>query len=178
MTRPMFTVIPRPRAGIYGESTNDEAYKVLAGEDRLVKDVMTDEVAIVADSITAKQAIETIRNRNVSILIVCQEHEPLFALTEYDLAITGLSDDRADSVPLNELTKTRGIIRCRDDAILADAMDAMLNYRTRHVPVVDTHGGLVGALSFVDAVGAMTPDAAAFWQARVRQLSTEAPKFK
>jgi CBS domain-containing protein len=175
MTRRIFTVTPRLRAGIYGESTNDEAYQVLPGEDRLVKDVMTDEVVVVAASKTAKQAIAAIRSQNTSIVIVCEENDPLFALTEYDLAIHAVSEERADSVPLDELVKTRRVIRCRDDSILVDAMNAMLDHRARHVPVVDAQGGLVGALSFVDAVGAMTPEAAALWQSKVRQLSAEAP---
>lgn len=174
----MLTVTPRRRSGIFGESTNDEAYRVLPGEDRLVKDVMTHEIAIAVASITAKEAIEVIRNRDVPVLVVCRESEPVSALTEYDLAINVLTGSRADSVTLYELVKKREAIRCREDAILADAIDAMVNHRTRHVPVVNAKGGLVGALSLVDAVGAITPVAAAPWQTKVRRLWSETPEFK
>ncbi len=174
----MFTVTPRPRSGIFGESTNAEAYRVLPGEDRLVKDVMIQEVATTAASVTAKEAIKVIRNLDVPILVVCRESEPVSALTEYDLAINVLAEGRTDSLTLYELIKKRKAVRCREDAILADAIDAMLHHRTRHVPVVNATGGLVGALSLVDAVGAITPDAAALWQTKVRQLWTETPEFK
>ncbi len=174
----MLTVIPRPRSGIVGESTNDEAYDVLPGEDRLVKDIMTHEIAIARASVTAKEAIDVIRDRDVPILVVCRESEPVSALTEYDLAINALTEDRTDSFTLDELIKKRMMIRCREDAILADAIHAMLSHRTRHVPVVNAKGDLVGALSLVDAVGAITPDAAALWQAKIRQLWTETPEFK
>jgi len=174
----MLTVTPRPRSGIFGESTNDEAYRVLPGEDRLVKDIMIHEVALTAASITVKEAIDIIRNRNVPILVVCLGHEPLLALTEYDLALHLITESRGDSVTLYELIKKRMIVRCREDAILADAMDAMLNHRVRHVPVVDAKGDLVGALSMVDAVGAVTPNAAAPRQSNVRRLWTEVPEFE
>jgi CBS domain-containing protein len=166
----MLTVTPRPRSGIFGESTNDEAYSVLPGEDRLVRDIMTQDLATTMASFTVKEAIDIIKNRNVPILVVYLGSEPVSALTEYDLAIHAVTEENADSVTLYELIKKRMVIRCREDAILADAMYAMLNHCTRHIPVVDATGDLVGALSLVDAVGAITPDAAALWQTKIRQL--------
>ncbi|OQW37323.1 MAG: hypothetical protein A4E19_14285 [Nitrospira sp. SG-bin1] len=166
----MLTVSPRPRSGIFGESTNDEAYRVLPGEDRLVRDLMTQEIATSAASATVREAIEVIKSQNVPILVVCLETEPVIALTEYDLAIHVVAEDKAGSTPLHELLKQRMVVRCREDAILADAISAMLHHRIRHVPVVDVNGDLVGALSLVDAVGAITPDAAAAWQTKFGQL--------
>jgi CBS domain-containing protein len=174
----MLTVTPRPRSGIFGESTNDEAYRVLPGEDRLVKDLMTHEVATAGASITIKEAIELIRDRNVPILVVCLEHEPAFALTEYDLAFHVIAESHGDSGTLDEVVKKRMVVRCRENAILADAMDAMLNHRIRHAPVVDAKGDLVGALSMVDAVGAVTPNAATPRRSEVRRLWTAASEFK
>ena len=173
----MLTVVPRPRSGIFGESTNDEAYRVLPGEDRLVKDIMTHEVAVTTAVITVKEAIDIIKNRNVPILVVCLEHEPAFALTEYDLALHVVTESHGDSGGLYEVVKKRMVVRCRENAILADAMDAMLNHRIRHAPVVDAKGDLVGALSIVDAVGAVTPNAAAPRQSKIRRLWTETPEF-
>jgi CBS domain-containing protein len=173
----MFTVTSRPRSGIFGESTNDEAYRVLPGEDRLVKEIMTQDVATVPASATAKEAIGVIRNRRVPILIVCVGNEPAIAVTEYDLAINVSTQDHGDSVMLCELIKNRTIIRCRDDVILADAIPAMLDHRARHLPVVDERGDLVGALSLMDALGAITPDAAALWQTKMRRLWSEAPEL-
>lgn len=165
----MLTVTPRPRSGRF---SNDEVYGALLGEDRLVQDVMTHEIATARVSITAKEAVEVLRNWNVPILVVCLEREPVSALTEYDLAIGIITEGHADSVTLYELIKQRTVIQCREDAILADAIDAMLDYRLRHVPVVDAKGDLVGALSLVEALGAVTPDAAALRQTKVRQSWT------
>lgn len=166
----MLTVTPR--SGIFGESTNDEASTMHGGEGRLVQDVMTHEVATAEASITAKEAVEVLRNRNVPILVVCLEREPIIAITEYDLALNVIARGHADSISLYELIKKRTVIRCRENAILADAIDAILDHRLRHVPVVDTKDKLAGALSLVDAVGAITPDAAALRQTKIRQSWT------
>lgn len=165
----MLTVIPRPRPGIFEEFTDDEASGMLGGEGRLVQDVMTHEVATVRASITAKEAVEVLRNRNVPILVVCLEREPIIAITEYDLALTVIAGGHADSISLYELIKKRTVIRCREDAILADAIDAMRDHCIRHIPIVDTKGNLAGALSLVDAVGVLTPDAAALRQTKMRR---------
>lgn len=151
---------------------NDQAYRMLRGGDRLVQDVMTHEIATARASITAKEAVEILRNRNMLILVVCLEREPVVALTEYDLALNVITEGHADSVTLYELIKKRTIIRCHENAILADAIDAMLDHRIRHVPVVDAKGVLVGALSLVEALGVITPDAAALRQTTARQLRT------
>ncbi len=170
------TVSPRPRSGIIGESTNDETYGVLSGEDRLVRDIMTQKVAIVESSMSLEDASETINNQKMSILVVCENGEPVQALTELDLT----SDKAArESLPssgtLQEIIKNRVSVRCREDAILADAMHAMIRHRASHVPVVDATGGLVGALSLVDAVGALSPPAAELWSAKMRGWSVIPP---
>ena len=173
----MITIGPRSRSGIYLESTNAEALGVRPGEDRLVKDVMNREVTIVDASASVKDATQTMRNRDLPILIVCQGDDPILALTEYDMVISETPPNtRSDSVTLNEMTKRREPVRCREDAILADAIHAMMDHHARHVPVIDAQGVLVGVLSLVDAVGAVTPEAAAVWLTKMRQVTDQAPE--
>ncbi len=169
----MLTILPRPRSGIGGESTNDEAYGVLPGEDRLVKDLMIREVSTVDASFSVNKAVNKISHLDLAILVVCQNGEPVLALTQYDLAIYQGSPG---SVTLREMLETRTVIRCREDAILADAIRGMVDHRARQVPVVDAKGKLVGALSLVDAIGALTPEAATTWLPKIRQLSAKAPE--
>lgn len=166
---PMVTVTPRPRSGLVGESTRDEAYGVLPGEDRLVRDIMTKKVIVAQSSMASKEAYETLSCQEVSILVVYQGNEPVQALAEPDLIsdkipLEGVSETRT----LRELIEHRVAVRCREDAILADALGAMIRYRTNYVPVLDAKGGLVGALSLVDAIGAVSPTAAERWLARMK----------
>lgn len=173
----MLTVAPRIPSGIFGESTNAEAYKVLPGEDRPVKDVMTQEMVTINAAVTVKEARRVIQDHNVLTLIVCLENEPVLALTEYDLAIMTIAEGCSDSTTLNEFLKQRTGVRCHENAILADAIRTMTNHRVRHAPVVNARGKLIGVLSMGDAIGAISPHAAAHWLTTMRRKWTEAPEF-
>jgi CBS domain-containing protein len=172
----MVTVSPRPRSGIIGESTNDEAYGVLSGEDRLVRDIMTRKIVIAQSSMPLEGARETLRSDKMSILVVYEGGEPVQALTEQDFT----SDKTAHESPsssgtLQETIKNRVSVRCREDAILADSMHAMIEHRASHVPVLSATGDLVGVLSLVDAVGALSPPAADIWLTKMRGWSVTPP---
>lgn len=174
----MVTVEPRPRSGLVGESTGDEAYGVLPGEDRLVRDIMTRKVIIAQSSMALKEACEALRRQKVSVLVVCHGKEPVHALAERDLISDKLPLDRlSETGTLQELIEHPVAVRCREDAILADALRAMIRHRTNHVPVLDATGGLVGALSLVDAVGAVSPTAAERWLAQLQGWAA-IPPFK
>jgi len=169
----MITVGPRRPAGIYLESTHNEAYGVLQGEERHVKDIMNREVVSVDASICFKEAVRIIQEQQLSILIICLENEAVLAVTEYDIALSMMwSDDHSAFATFHEVIKNRESVRCHDDAILADAVSAMVDHRARHIPVVDANGNAVGALSLMNAIGAMGPDAAAKWLTQMRRISS------
>ena len=173
----MVTVAPRPRSGLVGESTSDEAYGVLPGEDRLVRDIMTRKVVIAQSSMGLREACEAIRHQEMSVLIVYQGDEPVQALTEFDLLSDEiLRSDVSERGTLQELIEHQVAVRCHEDAILADAMHAMIKHRASHVPVLDARGGLVGALSLVDAVGAVSPAAAERWLVQMKGWSATPPQ--
>jgi CBS domain-containing protein len=175
----MVTVAPRLRSGLVGESTSDEAYGVLCGEDRLVREIMTRKLVIARSSMALGEACEIIRNQKMSILIIYQGDEPVRALTELDLVGDGTLRNKVSSLStLQELIMHRVAVRCREDAILADAMHAMIRHRVSHVPVLNATGELVGALALVDAVGAVSPAAAERWLARMKGWSAIPPLSK
>ena len=90
----MITIKPRPRSGVFLESTNAEAFGVSPGEDRLVKETMDREVIPVEAFTSVKQAIETMGNRSPHIVAVCQDGEPISALTECDVATSERDESR------------------------------------------------------------------------------------
>jgi CBS domain-containing protein len=159
----------RHRSGIYQESTNDERYGVLPGEDRLVHEVMSRKAVTIDATASIKGAAECMRNHDVSALVVCRNGEPVGALTEHDVVSTGAATDQPGSTTVHDVIKKRHVIRCRDDAILGDAIRAMVDHRLHALPVVNTEGHLTGLLLLVDAVGALTPHVAAIWLAKMRK---------
>jgi CBS domain-containing protein len=165
----MVTVGPRHRSGIFLESTSDEALGVLAGEDRMVKDVMRREVVIIDASTSIKEAAETMRKCNLPILIVCRGDELMGALTEHDVVVSGAAQTDLSRSNLHEIMTKREVIRCHQDAILADALRAMTDYHAHAVPVVGEKGELVGVISLMEAVGALPPETAAAWVTKMRE---------
>jgi CBS domain-containing protein len=172
----LVTITPRARSGIKGESTSDEAYGVLSGEARLVRDLATHNVVTAQPSMTRREASEIIRKHKASLLVVYQGDQPVHALTELDLTGETVSrNDVSDADTLEEIIKHRTAVRCRADAILADALHAMTTYRIGHLPVLDTHGDLLGVLSLVDAIGALSSPAAEHWRAKTQGWSVTPP---
>ena len=122
----MITIKPRPRSGVFLESTHAEAYGVSPGQDRLVKGTMDREVIPVDAFTSVKQAIKTMGHRSLHIVTVCEDGEPISALTECDVATSGAAyEGPSSSVTLDDIVKRRVEIRCYEDAILADAIPAM-----------------------------------------------------
>jgi len=158
------------------ESTRAEAYGVLQGEDRHVKEIMTREVVTSDASICLKEAVRIVQEQRASTLIICLDHKPVLAVTEYDIAlIMMMSDDYSALATFHETINKCEAVRCHEDAILADAVSAMLDHRARHIPVVDSNNNVVGALSLMNAIGAMMPDAAAKWLTKMRTMSSKDP---
>jgi len=172
----MVTVNPRAPSGLVGESTRDEAYGVLPGEDRLVRDIMTKKVVVAPSSMELREACEIMRLQPAFVLIVCQGDEPVQALVERDLINDNVSlEEVSERRTLQELIDHRVAVRCREDAILADVLRAMIRHRASHIPVLGSTSNLLGALSLVDAVGALSPAAADRWLAHLQGWSAIPP---
>ena len=74
---------------------------------------------------------------------------------------------------LDDIVKKRVEIRCNEGAILADAIPAKAVHCTRHVPVINAQGNLVGALSMVNALEVLPQDVAARGRKKFIRLSVE-----
>lgn len=172
----MITVSQRTRGGIVGESTNEEAYGVVTGEDRPVRDIMSHDIVTASINTPVDEAIVIIRKHKSAILIAYAGEAPTYALTEVDLS----NDKSAWKIPgkfstLQEITQSRTAVRCSGDAILADVLPVMIQCRATHIPVLDAQGGLIGAFPIMHAVGALPSAAAELWLSKMRDWSVLAP---
>lgn len=165
----MITIRPRVRGGIVGESTKAEAYGVVSGEDRFVREIMTREVVSAPSFMSLEAVSDLYRGEKKPILIVYDDEEPAYALPEVDLARASLARvDLTSPQTLHELLRDRVAVRCREDAILADAIRAMVEHHISYMPVLSLHGSLIGALSLLDVLGALSPPAAEKWSSKIR----------
>jgi CBS domain-containing protein len=171
----MSTVGSRHRSGIYLESTKDEQYGVLPGEDRFVEDIMNRKAVTVDEMTSVKEAAEIMRKEGVTALVVCRNGDLTGAFTERDMVDGTGIENSPRSITVREVIKQREVVTCRENAILGDALRAMTNHQTHSIPVVNADGGLVGVLSLVDAIGALAPDVAATWLAKMQKPIAEKP---
>lgn len=173
----MITVGPRRPSGIFLESNSAEAFGVLPGEERQVLEVMHRDVISFDAFTSVAMAVEHMREGGWSILVVCQDEEPMAALTEYELFIDGSdSEYGASHATLRDAIARRMAVRCREDAMITDVIRPMALYHMRHIPVLDANGKLVGVLSLMSALAALPANTAISWLTQLREFSEEAPK--
>ena len=70
-------------------------------------------------------------------------------VTDRDLAIQVVADRRNPDVPLEQVM-TRQPLVCRNTDDLEIALEIMSDHQVRRVPIVDSHGRLVGIISQAD----------------------------
>jgi CBS domain-containing protein len=115
----MRVVGPRRHAGICLESTGDDRYGVLPGEERLVRKVMTQDVVTVDARTTVKQAAEIMQFRNVPALVVYRNEDIAGVVTERELALKGTTRSAHPSaLTVQDMLAGCEPVGCREDAIL------------------------------------------------------------
>jgi CBS domain-containing protein len=160
--------------GLYLESSADERFGVLPGEERLVRDVMHRNVPRLQASGSLKEAAEMIRGYDVPAVIVLRDRRLAGILTEHDMITRGMTLDRSPAaIVLEDILGDRQPVACRDHAILAEAARLMADHCLQSIPVVNADGAVVGMLTLLDLAATLTPYAAATWLARVRRNSGE-----
>ena len=116
-------------------------------------DVMTkDPVACVPDD-TASKAAQLMRDLDVGSIPVIessQTNKLIGIITDRDLAIQVVADDRhAGSVKVGDVM-TQEVITCRTDDNIQMAVEAMAQNQLRRIPVVDSNQKLTGIISQAD----------------------------
>lgn len=90
------------------------------------------------------------RDKNIGAVVIAQADEPLGIVTDRDLVIRVLAEDRPpQEIELGSIMSTHPAFLARHRT-LDDAIAAMRQYRIRRLPVVDESGNLDGILSLDD----------------------------
>ncbi|MCE4602550.1 MAG: CBS domain-containing protein [Desulfurococcales archaeon] len=100
---------------------------------------------------TVAEAVERMSTENIgSVVIVDDAMRPIGIFTERDLLMRvcarglDLGETRLGEV------MTRDPIVVREDELARKAMEAMIHFGFRHIPIVDSRGKVVGVLSLRD----------------------------
>jgi CBS domain-containing protein len=171
----------RRPSGLYLESTPDERYGVLPGEDRPVREIMTRRVVTIGPETSVREAAQLMRDHPTDALVVADGSRLLGIVTEHDVVTQGATQQtHPEHIPVRQVLPPGEPIVCSEETILADAARLMAARRRRAVPVLDERGDVSGILSLLDVAGAAMPGAAATWlrryEARLSPLSQPSPR--
>jgi CBS domain-containing protein len=114
-----------------------------------LRDIMTSGVVTAGLDADVLHVAQLMRDHNVGSVVVCDpEGEPVAMVTDRDLAVRALADDRPGSEPVRAHA-SRPLVTGEPDMDLEEAAALMVQHRVRRLPVVEG-GGLVGIVTLDD----------------------------
>ena len=102
-----------------------------------LRQIMTSGVVTAALDADVLKVAQLMRDHNVGSIVLCDRHgEPAAMITDRDLAIRALAEDRPGSEPAREHA-SRPLVTGEPDMDLEEAAALMVQHRIRRLPVVD-----------------------------------------
>ena len=114
-----------------------------------LRDIMTSSVVTAGLDADVLGVARLMRDHNVGSVVLCDpEGEPAAMVTDRDLAVRPLAEDRPASQPVREHA-SRPLVTGEPDMDLEEAAALMVQHRIRRLPIVDVDG-LVGIVTLDD----------------------------
>jgi CBS domain-containing protein len=114
-----------------------------------LRDIMTSSVVTAGLDADVLGVARLMRDHNVGSVVLCDpEGEPAAMVTDRDLAVRPLAEDRPTSEPVREHA-SRPLVTGEPDMDLEEAAALMVQHRIRRLPIVDIDG-LVGIVTLDD----------------------------
>jgi CBS domain-containing protein len=114
-----------------------------------LRDIMTSSVVTAGLDADVLGVARLMRDRNVGSVVLCDpEGEPAAMVTDRDLAVRPLAEDRPTSEPVREHA-SRPLVTGEPDMDLEEAAALMVQHRIRRLPIVDIDG-LAGIVTLDD----------------------------
>lgn len=111
-----------------------------------VKHMMIEDVVTAKSNITAKDAVRTLREKNVGSIVITDNSQKCIGIfTERD-AIRIMTSDISLDTPIEQVM-SKNVITIGKEASLEEVRRLTTSHGIRHLPVVDSKGRLVGLIS-------------------------------
>src|SRR5260221_11019267 len=119
------------------------------GGPMVCQDIMKQPVECVSPSESVNVAARRMRDENVGFLPVCDETKRVLGtLTDRDIALRGVAEDRQPNVPVGKIM-SHAVIACRPSDSLRMAEQLMRWHQKSRIMCIDG-GRLVGIISISD----------------------------
>ena len=119
-----------------------------------VREIMTSGVVTAGLDADVLQVAGLMRDHNVGSVVLCdREGAPVAMITDRDLAIRALADDRLASEPVREHA-SRPLVTGEPDMDLEEAAALMVQHRVRRLPVLE--GDYLAGIVTLDDIAVRT----------------------
>ena len=119
-----------------------------------VREIMTASVVTAALDADVLKVAQLMRDHNVGSVVLCDpEGEPTAMVTDRDLAVRALADDRPGSEPIHAHA-SRPLVTGEPDMELSEAAALMVQHRIRRLPIMD--GGHLAGIVTLDDIAVRT----------------------
>ena len=117
------------------------------------RDVMTGDPVCCVPTDTVARIAKLMKTENIGSVPICEDRhgkELLGIVTDRDLALQVVAENRDASTTKVQDIMTRKPWACRPDDDLQTALDAMEKHQVRRIPVVDDDRRLIGMIAQAD----------------------------
>jgi CBS domain-containing protein len=116
----------------------------------LCEELMTSEVEVLDVGTSVREAARRMRDLNLGFLPIVDDAQQLVGvLTDRDIAVRVVAEDRSADVPVDEVM-TEDVISCRPDDDLERAEELMRVNQKARLVCVDDAGHVAGVISLTD----------------------------
>jgi CBS domain-containing protein len=123
-----------------------------------VKDVMARDPVTISSTATMAEAARLMRDRSIGDVLITEEDHLRGVVTDRDLAVRGVAEERPDDTPIGELCSPE-LYYCAPSDEVERAVTLMREHAVRRLPVVDGDQ-LVGVVSLGDLAQERDPRSA------------------
>ena len=118
-----------------------------------IREAMTSNPTSVEPSTTAAEAARTMKSENVGSLPIVEDGRLVGVVTDRDLAIRVLAEDRGADTPVGEIA-SKDVVTVDPEQSLEEAARLMAEHQVRRLPVTEEDGKLVGIVAQADVAQA------------------------
>ena len=115
-----------------------------------LREIMTSGVVTAGADADLLAVAQLMRDHSVGSVVICDsEGEPAAMITDRDLAVRALAEERSPSEPGRPSTRSRPLVTGEPEMDLEEAAALMVQHRIRRLPVIDGER-LVGIVTLDD----------------------------
>ena len=131
-------------------------------------------VGCVTPRATVLEAIQEMRTRSIgTVVVISDDHKPIGLLTDRDIVVRALADDRRPSQISVEKVMSGGVVTLTEQASIRQATELFRDKGVRRIVIVDENGRVTGLVAFDDLLVLLGMELGNLANAIVSELSQE-----